>query len=48
MVAGKGNAGGFSKTDLNGEDLTGPGFAWDYPNAGPLGETYTGGFRGLT
>ena len=33
MPTGKGNRGGFSKTDLNGEDLTGPGFAWDYPNA---------------
>ena len=33
MPTGKGNVGGFSKTDLNGEDLTGPGFAWDYPNA---------------
>lgn len=33
IPTGKGNVGGFSKTDLNGEDLTGPNFAWDYPNA---------------
>jgi hypothetical protein len=33
MPTGKGNTGGFSKTDLNGEDLTGPSFAWAYPNA---------------
>ena len=32
MPTRQGNRGGFSKTDLNGEDLTGPGFAWDYPS----------------